>query len=550
MAYRSQVRLRSLSVRLLVPLLVLIGATFAIHAYLSYRATKKHFESLVSAEAHHYANLVMRATHDRMLLDKELDVQRTIEHLAEDGRVVAIRLYDSDGRIVQSADSAELGTRVSRERDEPCISCHRGSPQETRDVLTKFGDTPALRHLAVIPNERSCAGARCHRPVEAQAVLGLLDVELTMEPLQAAVRSTRRQTLWTAVGLIFVTAVLTTGLVRELVHKPLRKLKEGTRRLAEGDLDSRIDMEASEELARLARDINHMATDVQAARQELARWSQRLETQVVTKSDELRRAQGQVVQMERMASLGKLSATVAHELNNPLSGILMCARLVERELADHTLPAGPRDEIEKNLCLIQQECQRCGSIVQNLLLFARHSDGAPMAPVDLNDVAERSLMLIRHHTQLSDIVLDFQPLAGDTTLIGDAGQLEQAMVALLVNAIEAMTGPDGGGGTLSVRLSGDEEFVTIAISDTGSGIHPDVMPQIFEPFFSTKHQESGVGLGLAVVFGIVQRHAGTIDVASEPGKGTTFTLRLPHRPPGNGAASTSSQRAQREVILT
>lgn len=550
MGYRSQVRLRSLSVRLLVPLLVLIGATFAIHAFLSYRATRERFESLVSAEAHHYATLVMRATHDRMLLDKELDVQRTIKHLAEDGRVVAVRLYDPDGRIVQSAAEGEVGTRVDRDQDEPCTSCHRGSPESTRDVLTRFGDSPALRHLMVIPNERSCAGARCHLSTAEQPVLGLLDVELTMVPLQQAIQSARGQMLWTVLGLVLVTSVLTGGLVRQLVHKPLRKLKEGTRRLAAGDLDARIDVEASEELAQLAESINHMATDVQAARHELAQWSQQLEEKVVAKSDELRRAQGQVVHMERMASLGKLSATVAHELNNPLSGILMCARLVERELAEHTLPEGPRDEVAKNLRLIQQECQRCGSIVQNLLLFARRSDGQPMAPVDLNEVAERSLMLIRHHLQLSDIVLDFQPLDGDATVVGDAGQLEQAMVALLVNAVEAMTGPDGGGGGghLRVTLTGTEATATIAVSDTGVGIHPDVMPQIFEPFFSTKHQESGVGLGLAVVFGIVQRHTGDIDVTSEPGRGTTFSIRFPRRPPGGAEPATHS--AHREVVHT
>jgi len=537
-----RVRLRSLSVRLLVPLLVLIGAALALHAFLSYRATRERFVKLVSDEAHHYANLILRTTHDRMLLDREVDVQRTMTHLAEDDRVVALRIFDPEGRIVQSAAPGEVGSRVNRASDQPCTSCHvggqGGQEQRTRNVLTSFGDTPALRHLAVIPNERSCATTGCHRPASEQPVLGLLDVELTMVPLQQAMVRARTQTLWTMLGMVLVTGVFTTGLVNHLVHKPMRKLLAGTRRLAAGDLDARIELKAEDELAHLARSINHMAADVQAARHEVTKWSRQLEEKVVAKSDELRRAQGQVIHMERMASLGKLAATVAHELNNPMSGILMCARLVERELQDHDIPAPPREEIGKNLRLIQDECRRCGSIVQNLLLFARQSEGAPMAPVDVNVIAERSLMLIRHRLQISDIALEYARIDTDPCVVADAGQLEQAMVALLVNAVEALSAPDGsgGGGRLSLRLCADDTSVTVEVADTGVGIHPDVLPQIFEPFFSTKHQESGVGLGLAVVFGIVQRHNGTIDVTSEPGRGATFTMRLPRRQPGQDAA--------------
>lgn len=539
------VSLRSLSVRLLVPLLVLIGGALALHAFVEYRATRQRLHSLVSAEAHHYANLIVRAAHDRMLLDTTLDVQRTMEHLAEDERVMAIRIFDHRGRIVQSAIGGEVGSKVSRESDEPCISCHRGGPprSSTSDVLTLAGATPVLRHVMVIPNERSCASAACHEPAEQEPILGVLDIEVSMASLQAAVRSARRNTLWTMAGLVLVTSLLTTGLVRRLVHRPIRKLQAGTQRLAQGELDARIDVNGSDELSQLAESINHMAADVQAARHEVDLWSRHLEEKVVAKTDELRRAQGHVVQMERMASLGKLSATVAHELNNPLSGILMCARLVDRELDEHDLPVTPREEVRKNLEMIQRECQRCGSIVQNLLLFARQSDGAPMAPVDANEIADRSLMLIRHHLQISNIVLDVQPLEGDPELVADAGQLEQALVALLVNAVEAMTGPDGSGGRLTVRLAGDSQEVTFSVADTGAGIHPDVMPQIFEPFFSTKHQESGVGLGLAVVFGIVQRHAGSIDVVSEPGQGATFYLRLPRRPPDSDRKASPKENA-------
>ena len=262
----------------------------------------------------------------------------------------------------------------------------------------------------------------------------------------------------------------------------------------------------------------------------MTQWSQKLEEKVVEKTEELGRAQRQVLHMEKMASLGKLSATVAHELNNPLSGMLTYARLVRRELAEQPMDAGIREELTRYLSLIEMECSRCGAIVQNLLLFSRRT-GAAMAPIDLNEVAERSLMLVRHHLQIKGIKLHSELLDGNRQIVADAGQIQQALVALLVNAIEAMSGLENGKGKLTVRLRGSDDEVQIDVGDTGAGIPPEVLPQIFEPFFSTKEAEKGVGLGLAVVYGIVQRHGGRIEVESQVGRGTVFHLRLPRQAP-------------------
>jgi two-component system NtrC family sensor kinase len=278
-------------------------------------------------------------------------------------------------------------------------------------------------------------------------------------------------------------------------------------------------------LARLAAAFNQMAGDLNAARQEITEWSQKLEDKVIEKTQELSRAQRQVLHMEKMASLGKLSATVAHELNNPLSGVLTYARLVRRELQGQALAPELQEELTRYLSLIEKECSRCGAIVQNLLLFARRT-GAEMAPVDLNEVVERSLMLVRHHIEISGVKLRCELLKGNSTIVADAGQLQQALIALLVNAVEAMNGLEGEG-ELSVRLTGDNHEVQIDVADTGIGIPSDVLPQIFEPFFSTKEAENGVGLGLSVVYGIVQRHGGRIEVESQAGRGTVFHVQLP-----------------------
>ena len=309
----------------------------------------------------------------------------------------------------------------------------------------------------------------------------------------------------------------------------MRQLYEGTRQIAEGNLNTRLDVRGRHELAQLGESFNRMAADLAAARSELTQWSQTLEQKVNDKTEQLGRVQRQVVHMDKMASLGTLSATVAHELNNPLSGMLVYARLVRRELRQQPLAAQTREELTRYLSLIEMECTRCGGIVQNLLLFARHT-GAAMALMDLNEVVERSLMLVRHHIEIRGIELHSEPLEGDSRIVADAGQIQQALVALLVNAVEAMTGGDGQQGQLSVRLRGTDRDVEIDIQDSGGGIPSEALAHIFEPFFSTKEKETGVGLGLSVVYGIVQRHGGQIDVESQVGHGTTFHLRLPRRP--------------------
>lgn len=228
--------------------------------------------------------------------------------------------------------------------------------------------------------------------------------------------------------------------------------------------------------------------------------------------------------MDKTASLGRLAATVAHELNNPLGGILNYAKLTSRTLREHDAASPVVREADGYLHLIQKEADRCGVIVRNLLTFAR-PNGTQMGPHAVGSIVARALMLVRHHIEISGIRLETPPVEGDDRIVCDADQIHQALVALFVNAVEAMAP----GGTLQVGVRGRETQVEISITDTGMGIPPEALEHIFEPFYSTKDRQEGVGLGLPVVFGIVQRHGGTIDVRSEVQRGTTFTLTLPRR---------------------
>jgi two-component system, NtrC family, sensor kinase len=361
-----------------------------------------------------------------------------------------------------------------------------------------------------------------------------------MSTLDSALRSSRRQLVWLTLVMGLVIGGMSIVFVRQFVREPVARLQEGIERIGRGDLDTRLPIVREDEVGRLASAINGMAAEIKDSRAALTGWSEKLTREVEQKTLELQRIQRQVVHMEKMASLGKLSATVAHEINNPLAGILNYAKLVARELRQDEIPPEEREELQRYLLLIQKESARCGDIVRNLLLFAKQS-GRDFAASNLNALVDRSLLLLRHHMEMARVRLENFPVKGDDGLLCDADQIQQAVVALLMNAVEAMTGQ--GGGLLTVRGEARPEVIVLSIADSGGGIPPEVLPHVFEPFFTTKNKESGAGLGLAVVFGIIQRHGGEIEIDTQLGEGTTFRVTLHRRPsvPHDGPPDTGSR---------
>ncbi len=327
MSHSIRALVSSLGIRLLIPLVLTVGIVLTVYAFLSFASTRDHFLESFQAAARRSSDLIRRATHDGMLLNRLDDVQATIERLAEGPDLAAIRVYDKEGAVALSSNHAELGLRVPL-TSSPCAACHEpggGVPgvleisQLTRlDGPEKEGES-VLRHLQVIKNEASCAAPGCHATPAEESVLGVLDVEISTAPLEASLEASRRQIVWTTVALVVVLGAVATVFVRRVVQRPIGQLYLGTQRIAGGDLTTRIEIPGRHELALLAGAFNQMAVDLARARDELTEWSQTLEEKVARKSEELREAERQVLHMDKMASLGQLAATVAHELNNPLA---------------------------------------------------------------------------------------------------------------------------------------------------------------------------------------------------------------------------------------
>jgi two-component system NtrC family sensor kinase len=527
---------RSLTTGLLIGLFGTVGVALVAYGWFNLSATQERLTALMRADAEQYGVLLRQATHDAMLLNRKREVQDTFERIGQGTTLLrAVRLYDPEGRVALSSQPAEIGTRFAIDA-APCAACHApsGGAVPTAAFLsprpTALG-AGVFRHLAVVGNETACAAAGCHPSPRDRSVLGVLDVEMSSAPLADALATAKTRALGSMVVVFLATGMLAAGFVRRYVRQPVLALRAGTERIARGDLDTRIAVEGRHELAELAQAFNKMAEDLATARHELTAWSHTLEEKVVEKTQELQRTQRWALHTEKMASLGRLSATVAHELNNPLSGILTFARLVERQLARQ--PAGEalapavRDELIAHLQLMQQECARCGNIVRNLLLFAKPSQQAARGPVEVADLVERAVAVTRHHLEMSRIELRWERPGGSLQLGVDGEQLVQALVALIVNAVEAITSAGGHGGEIGIRLAAEGDDIVLAITDSGPGIPAEVLPHIFEPFFSTKDRESGVGLGLTVVYGIVTSHGGSIETSSVLGQGSTFEMRFP-----------------------
>jgi two-component system, NtrC family, sensor kinase len=235
--------------------------------------------------------------------------------------------------------------------------------------------------------------------------------------------------------------------------------------------------------------------------------------------------QAKILQQDKMMSLGRLAASVVHEINNPLAGVLNYCRLMLRILGrGGELSAESREKFERYLKLVESETGRCSKIVSNLLIFSRKSP-AELGPVNVADLMGRSILLSQHKLELSNITLESAIDDHLPSVTGDFNQLQQCIINLIFNAIDAM--PEGGTLFLSADRAPDGGGVVIRVRDTGVGIPDEHLDQIFEPFFTTKDEGYGVGLGLSTVYGIIRHHNGTIDVRSTVGEGSTFEIRLP-----------------------
>jgi two-component system NtrC family sensor kinase len=523
----------SLAAKLTAGVVGSMALLLGLYGYWQLRLWRQSQQEMVFQSADRTSDIIWRSIRYSMLRNQREEVFHIINTIGHEAGISRIRIFNKEGQITFSTDPLEVGQFVDK-KAEACYACHAQAQPLTRlnrpDRLRIYKAADSTRVLGLIrpiENEPDCSNAACHAHAAGDQVLGVLDTNLSLASVDQVVARSQRQIAVFTIASIILLSLISAGLIRVTVHNPVRHLTEGTQHVAEGELGYSLPVGSGDELGSLAASFNRMTEQLKKAREENQEWTRTLEGRVQEKTVELERAYHRLVQSEKMASLGKLAAVVAHEINNPLAGILTYSKLISRLVDKGLENEERRKEAKSDLLEIEGESQRCGTIVKNLLTFARQ---APLNPQknDLTGVVERCLLLVGHQCDLQQVDVESHLDPGMPSIYFDAGQIQQVLLALLMNAVEAM--PQGGRLKVETAYHLERREARIMVSDDGMGIPEDVLPHIFEPFFTTKAEGKSVGLGLAIAFGIVHQHGGNIDVSSTPQKGTTFTVTLPEEP--------------------
>lgn len=498
---------------------------------------EEYLNTVIRQNGNNIGSIVRGSLYQSMLENDKSTLQNTLDIINTMPGIDEVNMYDShDNLVYTSIPAIASGSHTNPN----CITCHNdfhtmfpGNETHYQILnvdsdckMNSYGNDYRLLLIKVpILNEKSCYESSCHAHQSSETVLGSLIIKLPLEELDTAEKKSSAEffllAIITTLFLIGVLIIFT----RDRIKEPLKKLLEASVAVANGDKNVRLEIKSNqlEDMKMVSRAFNEMLNNLQAATSELENWSQQLEYKVQKKSEELSAAQNELIHIERLASLGKLSSSVAHEINNPLSGILVYTKLIYKQLSNPELFAIKRDSIMKNLTQIENEAKRCGDIVKGLLEFSR-KDQEDFEARHLNEILRETYELMTHPFKIANIRFYTDLTAKKDLIQCSPNQIKQACVAMLVNASEAV----GENGEIIIRtVNTDPESIRLEIIDNGIGISPGDIPHIFEPFFSTKQNASGIGLGLAIVHGIIQSHQGEIQVKSEPGKGSTFAITLP-----------------------
>ncbi|MBC8320363.1 MAG: hypothetical protein H8E34_06560 [Bacteroidetes bacterium] len=467
---------------------------------------------------------------DRSALQNTLDVINTMPGIED------VNMYDNQDNLVHSTFSSDtLGSN-----NPNCKGCHEDIstmfPRKEKsfkiinidhecEMSQKNYDYRLLLIRSPILNEKSCYTAACHAHQKSDEVLGSFVIRIPLEDLDAAVEESSTDFFLLAALTTFLLVVGLMLFTRKKIKNPLNAILSASEAVSKGDKSIRLELNPNQlyDMRVVSLAFNNMLDNLQTATSELQNWSQQLEYKVQKKSEELSEMQNELIHVERIASLGKLSASVAHEINNPLSGILTYTKLVQKQLNKPDLDDAQKVSVLKYLRVIEIETKRCGDIVKGLLDFSR-KDQQDFEPNQLHKILEEALTLLAHQLKIDNISVLTVFAAKWDAINCSENQIKQAFIAILLNASEAVLE----NGEILIKTSNpDEDHIKIEITDNGVGIAPEDIPHVFEPFFSAKQKASGIGLGLAIVHGIVQSHKGKVEAASEFGKRTTISVILP-----------------------
>jgi len=532
---------RGIARKLIIYLTLMVIVVEGAYVLVNIRAQERQLLQEMTLSADLVSQTIVSTTWHAMLEDRRERVYEMMTNVGRQASIQKVRVFNKSGRIMFSSGDDE--GRIVDIGAEACDMCHTVDqplvqvdvPSRTR-VFRLPGGGRVLGMVTPVYNEPSCSSADCHAHPAGINVLGVVDVTMPLDRVDRRLAEVRTRFILAAVlsaAVLFFFVILFT---RRFVQQPVRRLIEATQAVGAPGAGPPTLVAAEDELGELARSFVTMQERLRRSDAQVREFTDTLERKVEERTRQLHEAERKLIQSDRLASLGQLAASVAHEINNPLAGVVNFAKLMQRLVTAEGIPAGRVDDFRGWLDQVAAETVRCGRIVRDLLVFARQSSSS-RAPTDFNQVVTRTLSVLHHRLVLGEVtaVLD---LAEDLPeVVCDASQMQQIVTNLVINAAEAM---EEGTVTVRTRRGPRDGEVTLQVTDTGTGIAPEHLARIYDPFFSTKAEGVGTGLGLAVVYGIVHAHGGQIDVETSAGRGTIFTVILPVDPPDTVSASAAA----------
>ncbi len=510
---------RRLGRKLILSITVIVVIVAAVSGLFNVNTEQRQLQNTLILGADQLSKAITSATWHAMLDDHREAAYEVMRTIAEKQGIDRIRMFNRASQMTFSTNAEDKVPSPPGNIDF--------SP---RVLITNKPRGRRLEMLTPIYNEHSCAQAACHAHPADVKVLGVLDLALNLETVDHDVASMKFRVLLVTGVEITLISLCIIYFTRRFLGRPIEKLIKAFKAVSHMELDQPLgNMNSSEELDELARSFDLMRDRLRGALAEINQFTQNLETKVEERTQQLKAAQKKLLHSDRLASLGQLSASVAHEINNPVSGVLNLSMLMQRMLKEDGIPPNRIEEFRKYLGQVTNETARVGRIVSDLLSFSRRSK-PQRAPADVNRLVKTTLSLVQHKMKLSNVRVE-AALAEDLPAAQcDGSQIQQVVLNLLLNAAEA-TQSKADRRVYVATASGHGE-VRLTVSDNGEGIQPENLAKIFDPFFTTKSEGKGVGLGLAVSYGIIQAHGGDIEVKSTVGQGTTFTVTLPleHQP--------------------
>lgn len=524
-------------------LIIAVGALMTVGSLLFGYIFVSYEERIMMSNLINYASskadLIKRGVFYGMLTAHRNIIEQTVDVIGTGPDITGIAIYDKTGKIVYSSDKNSVGKVVGK--DSPsCRICHADSkPAEVISkaknwTISKGHDgKKSLKYVLPIYNEPPCYTAACHRHPKDQKILGVLETDFSTATVDKTIRQNRIGTVLFGglfVGIISVSLCI---ILYNFVSKPISLLEEGMKRIAQGDLDYEIKINTSDEMGLLATTFNNMTKDIKRYKENMENWTKALEEEIQKKTAEIMKAHDQLINAEKLASLGRMAAGVAHELNSPLTGIVTFAHLMLKRIP----PENKQDR--EDLEIIIEQANRCSKIIKGLLGFSRKAT-AERVEININTLLDSTIAMVRNQAKFHNIKFNLNFDESLPLIHVDPNQMQQVFLNLLINAADAMN--ERGQITIATRTVGESEetpwfkmghpqegkkYIEIEFTDTGPGIPEEYLSKIFEPFFTTKPVGKGTGLGLAVSYGIIKRHGGNITVRSEVGKGASFFIRLP-----------------------